>query len=71
MSVMQNRSAIKIDLFARHQRAEQIDHLGDPLAQIEACIDFKALAAEIDRVAPRIGISMGAAAHWGQRMPPW
>lgn len=50
---MQNRSAIKIDLFARHQRAEQIDQLGDPLALIEACIDFKALAAEIDRVAPR------------------
>lgn len=52
MSVMQNRSAIKIDLFARHQRAEQIDQLGDPLALIEACIDFKALAAEIEQVAP-------------------
>ena len=50
---MRKRSAIKNDLFAPHQRAEQIDHLGDPLSQIEACIDFKALAAEIDRVAPR------------------
>ena len=42
---MKEPSAIKNDLFAAHQRAEQIDHLGDPLAQIEASIDFVQLAA--------------------------
>ena len=50
---MKEPSAIKNDLFAPHQRAEQIDHLGDPLAQIEVSIDFALLAAEVDRVAPR------------------
>lgn len=29
------------------------DGLGDPLAEIESYIDFAALAAEVDRVAPR------------------
>jgi IS5 family transposase len=50
---MKKRSAIKNDLFASHQRESQIDHMGDPLAGIEACIDFKALAASVDQVAPR------------------
>ena len=50
IGVMKEPSAIKNDLFAPHQRAEQIDHLGDPLAQIEVSIDFALLAAEVDRV---------------------
>ncbi|MFN5745341.1 MAG: transposase, partial [Methylococcaceae bacterium] len=53
---MKKRSAIKNDLFASHQRESQIDHVGDPLAGIEACIDFKALAAS---VAPRGGCAKG------------
>ncbi|MFN5746133.1 MAG: transposase, partial [Methylococcaceae bacterium] len=50
---MKKLSAIKNDLFASHQRESQINHMGDPLAGIEACIDFKALAASVDQVAPR------------------
>ena len=53
VGVMQERSAIKNDLFAPHQRAEQMDQLGDPMIHIEACIAFKTLPAEIDGVAPR------------------
>lgn len=50
---MKRRSAIKTDLFADVHHREKLDKLGDPLAQIESCIDFAALAAEVDRVAPR------------------
>lgn len=50
---MKRRSAIKIDLFAADRRREKIDRLGDPLTEIESHIDFAALAAEVDRVAPR------------------
>jgi IS5 family transposase len=48
-----SRSAIKNDLFAADLRKEKIDRLGDPLLTFEAHIDFAALAAEVDRVAPR------------------
>lgn len=47
------RSAIKTDLFAAELRKAKMDRLGDPLAEIEAYIDFAALAAEVDHVAPR------------------
>lgn len=50
---MKPRSAIKTDLFADEYHREKIDSLGDPLAEIESHIDFAALAAEVDRVAPR------------------
>ncbi|MBD3754738.1 MAG: IS5/IS1182 family transposase, partial [Gammaproteobacteria bacterium] len=40
------RSAIKTDLFAAELRKAKMDRLGDPLAEIEAYIDFAALAAE-------------------------
>lgn len=50
---MKKRSAIKNDLFAPQQREGQIDHLGDPLAGIDACIDFKALASSVDQCAVR------------------
>jgi hypothetical protein len=49
---MKQRSAIKNDLFAPQLREGQIDQLGDPLAGIEACIDFQALAGAVDEAAP-------------------
>lgn len=50
---MKRRSAIKNDLFAADHQREQIDRLGDPLTEIGSHVDFAALAAEVDRVAPR------------------
>jgi IS5 family transposase len=50
---MKSRSAIKTDLFAADAHRQKIDSLGDPLVEIESCIDFAALAGEVDRVAPR------------------
>jgi IS5 family transposase len=50
---MKRRSAIQTDLFAADRRKEKIDRLGDPLVEMEEHIDFVALAAEVDRVAPR------------------
>ena len=50
---MKRRSAIKTDLFADQQHKQTLDKLGDPLTEIETCIDFTALAAEVDRIAPR------------------
>ena len=50
---MKRRSAIQTDLFAADRRKEKIDRLGDPLIEIGEHIDFAALAAEVDRVAPR------------------
>lgn len=51
---MKPRTAIKTDLFAADAHRRKIDALGDPLVEIESCIDFAALAAEVDRVAPRV-----------------
>lgn len=50
---MKKRSAIKTDLFADQHHKQTLDKLGDPLQEIESCIDFVALAAEVDRIAPR------------------
>ncbi len=50
---MKPHSAIKPDLFAADAHRRKIDALGDALAEIESCIDFAALAMEVDRVAPR------------------
>ena len=50
---MKPRSAIKTDLFADEHHRKKIDSLGDPLTEIESHIEFSALAAEVDRVAPR------------------
>ncbi len=44
---------IKESLFAAEEREAKLDRLGDVLQEMEKHIDFKALAAEIDRVAPR------------------
>jgi IS5 family transposase len=51
--MMKLRNAIKNDLFAADHHRQQIDKLGDPLTEIGKHIDFSALAAEVDRVAPR------------------
>ena len=56
---MKPRSAIKTDLFADEHHRKKIDSLGDPLADIELHIDFAALAAEVDRVAPRTVSAQG------------
>src|SRR5574337_1295435 len=50
---MKPRSAVKTDLFADEHHRKKSDSLGDPLVDIESHIDFAALAAEVDRVAPR------------------
>jgi hypothetical protein len=57
---MKRRSPIKTDLFAGTHHREKLDKLGDPLAKIESCIDFAALAAEVDRGATRPVSSQGA-----------
>jgi hypothetical protein len=38
---------------AAQEREARLDRLGDVLQEMEKYIDFKALAAEIDRAAPR------------------
>jgi IS5 family transposase len=48
-----SRSAIKRDLFAADQHRNKMKQLGDPLSEIEAHIDFSALAADVDQAAPR------------------
>jgi IS5 family transposase len=50
---MKKRRAIKTDLFADQHHKQTLDKLGDPLTEIEVCIDFVALGAEVDRIAPR------------------
>lgn len=51
---MKLRSAIKTDLFAEEHHRQKIDSLGDPLADIESHINFPALAAKVDAIAPRL-----------------
>ena len=46
---------IKESLFAAQEREAKLDRLGDVLQVMEQQVDFKALAAEMDRVAPRPG----------------
>ena len=56
---MEKRSAIKNDLFASEHHHEKIDRIGDPLAEIEQHINFSALAAEVDSIAPRVDSTQG------------
>lgn len=44
---------IKISLFADQEREAKLNKLGDALQVLEQHVDFKALAAEVDRAAPR------------------
>ena len=46
-------SAIKTNLFAADFRQHKLDQMGDPLLRIASCIDFPALAVEVDRAAHR------------------
>lgn len=63
---MKLRSAIKTDLVADEHHRKKLDKLGDPLAEIESCIDFSALAAE--SIESRPGRSARRAA--ARRIPP-
>lgn len=53
------KSALKHDLFAHEAHERKIECLGDPLPRIEAHIQFSALAAEVDRIAPRAESPLG------------
>ncbi|MCY1280184.1 hypothetical protein D3C76_694180 [compost metagenome] len=48
-----------LSLFADQEREAKLDSLGDPLALLNKHVDFAALAAEIDRWAPRPSRSKG------------
>jgi hypothetical protein len=50
---MKPRSAIKNDLFANEHYRKKLDAPGDPLSGIDSRIDFAALAAGMERIAPR------------------
>ena len=50
---------IKDSLFAAEEREAKLDRLGDVLQVMEQHVGFKALAAEVDRVAPRPGRERG------------
>ena len=50
---------IKESLFGAEEREAKLDRLGDVLQVMEQHVDFKALAAEVDRVAPRPGREYG------------
>ena len=56
---MSKRSALRPDLFAGQRRESKLDRLGDPLVALDQHIDFAALAAEVDRVAPRPDSAQG------------
>ena len=40
-------------MFADDHHRKKLDELGDPLVEIESHIDFSALAAAVDTIAPR------------------
>ena len=50
---------IKESLFAAEEREAKLDQLGDVLQVLEKHVDFTALAAEIDRAAPRPSAARG------------
>ncbi len=47
------RTAIKDDLLAGERHAEKAASIGDPLQKTGAIVDFRALAEEVERMAPR------------------
>ena len=47
------KTAIKTDPFAANLHHQKLDQLDDPLLRIGSCIDFTALAAQVDGAAPR------------------
>ncbi|MCY1466353.1 hypothetical protein D9M71_846410 [compost metagenome] len=42
-----------LSLFADQEREAKLDSLGDPLALLNKHVDFRLIAVEIDRWAPR------------------
>jgi IS5 family transposase len=50
---------LKESLFAAEEREAKLDKLGDVLQRLNAHVDFAALAAEIDRAAPRPSAAQG------------
>jgi hypothetical protein len=48
---------IKESLFAAEEREAKLNKLGDTLQLLEKHVDFVALAAAIDRAAPRPGLA--------------
>lgn len=50
---------IKTSLFADQERESKLNKLGDALQVMEQYVDFAALAAEVDRAAPRPGRARG------------
>ena len=60
------KTTIKTDLFAADLHHQKLDQLGDPLLLIGACIDFTALAAQVDGCSASTGESPG----WPARLIP-
>jgi transposase, IS5 family len=56
---MSKKSAIKTSLFAAEEREQKLDRKGDLLSMLEKHVSFSALAAEIDRIAPRPSSKQG------------
>ena len=46
------RTAIQPDLFAAEEHRAKLERLDDPLQEMEPVIDFAALAAEVEKIAP-------------------
>ena len=65
---MKKRSAIRTDLFAPQLREGKIVHLRDPLAGIEACIDFQALSRVVDEKAPRAVSTQGGRSPYSTKI---
>ncbi len=58
-STISKRSALRPDLFAGQRWESKLDRLGDPLVALDMHIDFAAVAAELDREAPRPASAQG------------
>lgn len=56
---MKKPSAVKTSLFAAEEREQKLDRKGDLLWVLEKHVSFAALAAEVDRVAPRTDSQKG------------
>ena len=50
---MNQPSAVKTSLFAAEEREQRLDKKGDLLSVLEKHVNFKNLAVEVDRIAPR------------------
>ena len=60
---MTRRTAIQPDLFAAEEHRAKLDRLGDPQQEMEAVIDFAALATRVEKIAPLKN-------HWAPRKTP-